>query len=181
MSTRTLRGIAIFGALLATFGEMHPFCDLFVQSSKDATTKGRPGWQGRRACAHHVATYTATQYAAAEAVTRALGAPVPIGPMLAGQALTAISHYMIDRRTLFTKVIRSRLVGKTEFLDYAHVLRPGANPGVRDVHGHPVYLNDAGGPGTAYMELDQAAHRFLGVASALITAWLAVRSDRTRP
>lgn len=169
MSTGNLRGIAIFGALLATFGEMHPFCDQFVQSSADATAKGKPGWQGRRACAHHVLTYTATQYAAAEAITRALGAPVRPGPMLAGQALTAISHYVIDRRTPFTRFLRSRLVGKSEYLDYASVVRPGHPSGV---------IYDASGPGTAYMELDQAAHRFLGVASALITAWLATR---TRP
>lgn len=34
---------------------------------------------------------------------------------------------------------------------------------------------EVSGPGTALMELDQAAHRAIAVAAALVTAWCATR------
>ncbi|WP_328691530.1 hypothetical protein OHT20_04985 [Streptomyces caniferus] len=41
-------------------------------------------------------------------------------------------------------------------------------------------VQDVSGPGTAYMELDQAAHRAIGVAAALVTTWLTLRKGGRR-
>ncbi|MFF7159638.1 hypothetical protein [Streptomyces sp. NPDC008139] len=57
--------------------------------------------------------------------------------------------------------------GKTGYIDHATAVRkPGdAAP-------------ELSGPGTALMELDEAAHRAIGVAAALVTTWLATRAAR---
>jgi hypothetical protein len=179
---RTLRGLALFAALETTFADVHPFCDQIVQNSDDAMNKGKPGHLGRAACARHVATYSLVQYAAALGVTSALGYRVPTSSLLAGTALNAITHYVIDRRAPLKRFLRSGLIGRGGYLDHAHVFRPiPGKAGLRDVHGHRLDVrDDEGGPGTALMELDQAAHRVIGVAAALLTAWLAVRGDAAR-
>ncbi|MFV2172389.1 hypothetical protein ACFHW2_11595 [Actinomadura sp. LOL_016] len=164
MNDRTLRGLALYGALLATFGETHPFCDQILQDSDDAKDKGKPGWTGRCACARHVAAYTAGQTATAAAVTLALGYRLPARAWVAGAAVNGVTHYVIDRRKPLIKFLRSPWVGKAEYLAYETVQR------------RPGEIDSGGGPGTALMEMDQAAHRLIGVAAAAVTTWLAVRS-----
>src|SRR5213076_3280582 len=66
---RAVTALALFGALQATFSDVHPYCDQVVQNNQDAANKGKPGWVGRRACARHVATYSAGQLIAAVGVT----------------------------------------------------------------------------------------------------------------
>jgi hypothetical protein len=70
---QAVKALALFAAVQATFSDVHPFCDQIVQNGDDAINKGRPGWVGRKACARHVATYSAGQFIAAAGVTRALG------------------------------------------------------------------------------------------------------------
>lgn len=48
-------GFLGFGLLVA-----HTVADHWVQTDAQARNKGLPGWPGRRACAAHVASYTAT-------------------------------------------------------------------------------------------------------------------------
>lgn len=50
-SDRVVKALALFAAVQATFSDVHPFCDQFVQNSQDAVNKGKPGWIGRKACA----------------------------------------------------------------------------------------------------------------------------------
>ncbi|MEW9513853.1 hypothetical protein [Streptomyces bacillaris] len=92
----TTERLALFGTLLATFGELHPACDHWVQGSKTASRKrmygedlvhadGTPATEdstrptmttstlGRRAVACHVASYSAVQLAATIGITRAFG------------------------------------------------------------------------------------------------------------
>ncbi|WP_275293209.1 hypothetical protein [Amycolatopsis sp. La24] len=164
MRDRTLRGLALFAVLQATFADVHPVCDQWLQSSADAVGKGQPGREGARHCARHVASYSAGQVAAAVAVTRVLGFRVPLGALLAGTAVNAVTHYVIDRREPLKKAARAAGLGG--YLDHATVQR---RPGVVD----------ESGPGTALMELDQAAHRAIGVLASLTTTWLALRSCRT--
>ncbi|MCG7525180.1 hypothetical protein MHW47_12110 [Streptomyces sp. OfavH-34-F] len=45
---------------------------------------------------------------------------------------------------------------------------------------YPKAVQDVSGPGTALMELDQAAHRAIGVAAALVTAWITLRKGDRR-
>lgn len=157
------RGLALFAALQATFADVHPFCDQWLQSSADAAGKGLPGPEGARHCARHVAGYSAGQLAAAVAVTRALGVRVPLAALLAGTAVNAVTHYAIDRREPLKKA--ARVLGKGGYLKHATVQR---RPG----------QVDESGPGTALMELDQAAHRAIGVLASLVTTWLALRAAR---
>lgn len=162
MNTTTTRALALFGALQATWSDVHPACDQILQAGSDAQGKGQPGWLGAGHCARHVATYTGGQALAAEVVTRALGYRLPTGAFLAGMCVTAVTHYAIDRRVRFIAALRRG--GKGGYLDHATVQR-------RDG------VVDQAGPGTALMELDQAAHRLIGVAASLLTTWLAVRSE----
>jgi hypothetical protein len=104
---------------------------------------------------------------AAELVTRSLGYRVPTRAMLAGHLINAVTHYVIDRRRPLIRLMRTRVFDKGDYLDHATVQR---NAG----------MVDAGGPGTALFEIDQASHRLIGVAATAVTTWLALRSQRER-
>lgn len=160
-----MKALALFAALQATFADIHPVCDQWLQTSRQALGKGEPGWAGRVCCTQHVATYTTVQAVAAITVTRVLGYRIPASAFAAGMAITAVTHYAIDRRRGFIRLIRA--VGKGDYLDRCTVQRCDGT-----VHN--------GGPGTALMELDQAAHRVIGVATSLLVAVLAVRAEAAR-
>ncbi|UKD50813.1 hypothetical protein L3Q65_00525 (plasmid) [Amycolatopsis sp. FU40] len=176
---RVAKALALFAAVQATFSDVHPFCDQILQNGDDAIDKGKPGWVGRKACARHVASYSAGQLVAAAGVTRALGFRAPLTGLLAGTAVNAITHYVIDRREPLKKFLVSdrarklRLVGagKAGYLAHATAQR-GEQP-----DGTPIV--DEGGPGTALMECDQAAHRLISVFASLTTTWLALRGKTT--
>ena len=160
---KTTRALALFAALQATFSDVHPFCDQVVQSSADSIGKSEPGWAGVKCCARHVVTYTAGQAAASLAVTRLLGYRIPAGPFLVGMGLNAVTHFAIDRRRGFKTLLRR--AGKGGYLEHATAQRREG-------------VVDESGPGTALFEMDQSAHRLIGVAASLLTTWLAVRSER---
>jgi hypothetical protein len=84
---------AVHAALTAS----HTIADHLVQTDAQAVAKGRPGHRGREACAAHVASYAATQAAALYAANRLLGLQLRPGPAVAALALSAITHYAIDR------------------------------------------------------------------------------------
>lgn len=75
----------------------HYLGDFWVQSDKDACAKGQPGAAGRIPCARHVATYTATAVLAL-AAARTVGVRPTAGRTVAGLLVSAVSHYVIDRR-----------------------------------------------------------------------------------
>jgi hypothetical protein len=185
--------LALLGTLVAVFGELHPYFDQWGQRSEDAAHKGLHGdrkvWRdgvpvgeetddrtgqraytasqaGRRAAAHHVASYTAGQVAGAIAVTRALGYRVPIRAVLAGAAVNGATHFVIDRREPLLWL--AGRTGKRGYIDHCHAVR---------MSGDGTPAAEMSGPGSALMELDQALHRAIGVAAAVVTAWLATRGD----
>lgn len=170
LSGRAVEAVAMFGAVQATFSDVHPFADLIVQRNGDAVAKGSRGAAGRKACARHVASYSVAQLAAAAAVTRACGWRVPAVALLAGTAVNAVTHYAIDRRQPLIRFLRSRVGGKAGFLDHATVTRRIGADGQAVV--------DASGPGTAMYECDQAMHRVIGVAASVVTTAIAVRWRR---
>lgn len=90
---------AVMGATYAAMHAAHQVADHWVQTDHQATHKGLPGRAGRAACAAHVAAYTAVNAAAVVATHRALGLPVSWRAVLAGQAVSAVTHYWADRRT----------------------------------------------------------------------------------
>jgi hypothetical protein len=191
-STRVaIERLALMGCLVAVFGELHPYFDQWGQRSEDAALKGLHGDQkvwadgvpvgeetgdrsgrrtytasqvGRRAAARHVASYTAGQVVTAIVVTRVLGYRVPVRALLAGAVINAGTHAVIDRREPLLWL--AGRTGKRGYIDHCHAVRLASD-------GTPAA--ELSGPGTALMELDQALHRGIGVAAALVTAWLATR------
>ncbi|MEU3978096.1 hypothetical protein [Streptomyces bacillaris] len=201
--SRAIEGLALVAALTSVFGEIHPLCDQFVQNSHDASTKGMHGthrvyrsdgstveadpWRhgkegrtctasayGRRSVTRHVASYTAVQLASTLAVTRTLGYRVPVTALLTGAAINAITHGIIDRRDPLLWLAEK--TGKGGYVKHATVVRKAGGEGTE----YPEAVQDVSGPGTALMELDQAAHRAIGVAAALVTTWITLRKGGRR-
>lgn len=90
---------ATFAAVFATLYAAHEVGDHWVQTHRQALTKGQPGILGRGACAEHVATLTATKAVMLLAVIAVTGLPVTGFAVCAGLAIDAASHYWADRRT----------------------------------------------------------------------------------
>lgn len=134
---------ATFAAVFAALYAAHTVGDHWVQSHRDACAKGTPGWEGRIACARHVATLTATKVAALGLAMVVTGLTLHLLPLLAGLAVDAVSHYWADRRTTL-QGLATRL-GKTEF-----------------------YRLGAGHLGSGAYALDQSWHVGWLVISALI-------------
>lgn len=94
MSTPRIGIGSVFAALYAA----HQVGDHHVQRDCDAQAKGLPGRAGQLACLRHVTSYTATAAVALAATHAATGVRPRLGRTLAGLALSAVSHYVIDRR-----------------------------------------------------------------------------------
>ncbi|GGX29252.1 hypothetical protein [Streptomyces chryseus] len=200
---RAIEGLALVATLTSVFGEIHPFCDQVVQNSHDALTKGLHGshlvykndgspvqenpWRhgkdgrtctasayGRRSVSRHVASYSAVQLATTVAVTRTLGYRVPVSALLTGTAINAITHGVIDRRDPLLWLAEK--VGKAGYIQHATVVRKAGGEGTE----YPKAVQDVSGPGTALMEIDQAVHRAVGVAAALVTTWITLRKGNRR-
>lgn len=90
---------ATFAAVFVTLYVAHQVADHWIQTQHQADCKGRPGWPGRIACAAHVATYTATAMVALDMVHFVLGLSLNPWKVAAGLAVSAITHYIADRRT----------------------------------------------------------------------------------
>jgi hypothetical protein len=104
------------GAVAAVFAALyvaHQVADHWVQSQHQADTKGTSGWRGRLACAGHVATYTATALLAVVALAWRTGLTLTPATLAAGLAVSAVTHYIADRRTPL-RVIADH-VGKSVF------------------------------------------------------------------
>ncbi|MFE7664897.1 hypothetical protein [Streptomyces celluloflavus] len=122
---------------------------------------------GRLSVLRHVTSYTAVQLAGTIVVTRTLGYRIPVLPLLAGTALNSGTHLIIDRREPLLWLARK--VGKTGYIEHCTAARVDAEDGTVSA--------EISGPGTALMELDQALHRAIGVAAALVITWFATRTD----
>lgn len=111
-----------FAATLAALYAAHQVADHWVQTHHQATSKALPGAAGHLANIAHVTSYTATM----ALVIAVLGLRFDLGfspPwVVAGLAVTAISHAWADRRsTLRALAVR---LGKGDYWDH----RGGAYP-----------------------------------------------------
>src|SRR5690606_1635140 len=70
---------AAFAAVAVALFVAHQVADHWAQSSHQAGHKGRPGWEGRRACAAHVASYTLCTTLAVVVVWLTLDLPLTLG------------------------------------------------------------------------------------------------------
>lgn len=86
---------AVFVALFAA----HQVADHWVQTDHQAAHKGASGWSGRVACASHVASYTLTGVLALLAVAWQTGTHFDPVRVVVGLVVSAVSHYVADRRT----------------------------------------------------------------------------------
>lgn len=94
MTSRSAQFAAVYGLLTAA----HEVGDHWVQNDALATTKGLRGPAGAKACAIHVATYTATQGLALVAGQHLLGLRLTSSRATAALAVSAVTHYIADRQ-----------------------------------------------------------------------------------
>lgn len=145
----------VFALTAAAMQAAHQVADHWLQTDHQAAHKGDPGAPGHRACLGHVAGYTATTTLAVLAAARTTGTPVPLRALLAGQAISAASHYVMDRRP-WGRAIMAR-AGKGGFAALG-APRPGKD--------------DAPTLGTGAYALDQSWHVGWIAIAALVTAAL---------
>lgn len=88
---------ATYAATYAVLTAAHEVGDYLVQRDADARAKGGPGAEGRAACRRHVTSYALTQAAALYAADRLLRLRLNRGRLAAGLAVSALTHYAIDR------------------------------------------------------------------------------------
>ncbi|ASO21540.1 hypothetical protein FHR81_003183 [Actinoalloteichus hoggarensis] len=108
---------AVFAATFAVLFAAHQVADYWVQTDDQARNKGEPGSSGRRACAGHVASYTAVTAGALEIANAVLGLRVPVAGRVAVQAVSAATHYAADRREHGLMMQFARRCGKGAYLD----------------------------------------------------------------
>jgi hypothetical protein len=89
---------ARFAAAYAALTASHEVADHWVQVDSCAVAKGTPGPTGAKACATHVATYTATQAVALLVADRLLGLGLTPRRTAAALAISAVTHYVADRQ-----------------------------------------------------------------------------------
>lgn len=87
-----------FATAYAVLTASHEVADHWVQVDAWATVKGEPGPKGAKACAKHVASYTATQALALAAADRYLGLGLSPRRAVAALAVSAVTHYVADRQ-----------------------------------------------------------------------------------
>lgn len=142
-----------FAAVLPALLVAHNVADHWAQTSHQAATKGHAGHAGRVACAAHVLSYTAVTAMVVGLLWVVLDLSITPAGFVAGQAVSAITHYWADRR--FTLAGLAARLGKTEFY------RLGAPRAERD---------DNPSLGTGAYALDQSWHWFWLLVAALLTA-----------
>ena len=96
-AARARRG-ASYAAAYALLRAAADVADHWVQSDHQARHKALPGAEGHKALAAHVASYSATQGAALLVGNRLLGLGLRPRSIAAALALSASTHYLIDRR-----------------------------------------------------------------------------------
>lgn len=142
-----------FAAAFAALFVAHQVADHWVQRDGEAAGKGAPGWRGRLACTTHVLTYTATALVVLVVVGAALGATASPTRVAIALGISAVSHWVIDRRWLLVWV--AERTGSRKFVRMG-APRPGHddNPSL----------------GTGAYALDQSAHYLFLLIAALIIA-----------
>jgi hypothetical protein len=147
-----------FATVLIAMLISHQVADHWLQTDYQALNKGRHGNHhenrvGRTACLFHVVSYTACTSLAALSATTAF-ADVHITPagFVAGQGISAITHYWADRR--FTLARLAALVNKSAYYNLG-APRPGKD--------------DNTTIGTGAYAMDQSFHYlWLGAAAAVM-------------
>jgi hypothetical protein len=169
-----------FAVVLPSLLVAHNVADHLLQTHRQATHKGLPGWVGRLACARHVATYTACTAATVSLLWWLFDLPItPLG-FLAGQLVSAGTHYWADRRTTLERLANwgpFARMGKGEFYRLGAPRKVSAFAGMDEVRLYradtvpPVEVSwDNPSLGSGAYALDQAWHWLWLFVAALVTA-----------
>jgi hypothetical protein len=168
-------GLLGFGYLIA-----HNVADHWVQTTWEANNKGRKDSTGRAACLSHVVTYTFTITTVICALALIFHLPITWYGVLAGLAISAVTHYWADRR--FTLQWFAGCLGKAEFYKLGQPRDITAHTVVRktgeeastlrlrtseDTHKEITWDNPSLGTG-AYV-LDQSWHWFWILVATVVT------------
>ncbi|MFI5730341.1 DUF3307 domain-containing protein [Kribbella sp. NPDC051587] len=153
---------AAFAAYLLALLTAHTVADHWIQTHHQALCKGKPGRVGVLACLRHVATYTATTALLGLLVWQVLDLELSWLGFLAGQALSAVTHYFADRRVPLARL--AQWFGKADFLALG-VPRTGL-----DRNGNA--YDDNPSLGTGAYSLDQSFHHLCLFLAALLTVAL---------
>jgi hypothetical protein len=140
--------VAAFAAVFAALYAAHSFGDHWVQTRRQACSKGAPGRAGRIWCARHVITLTITKVAALLALAMVTGLDIAPGYVAAGLVVDGVSHYWADRR--HTLAALADRLGKGDF--------------------YQLGLAEAAPTGTGAYALDQSWHVAWLFVAALIMA-----------
>ncbi|WP_229680398.1 transcriptional regulator [Saccharopolyspora thermophila] len=107
----------MFAAVFAGMFAAHQVGDYWVQTDAQAQTKGCHGPEGARACAAHVASYTALSAMTLVGLNKALGLGLTGRAIAAAQVISAVTHYAADRREHGLMFPLARKTGHAGFLD----------------------------------------------------------------
>ena len=91
--------MSAFATVFVALFVAHQVADHWVQTDRQACSKGQPGWVGRLACAQHVLWYTVTALIVLAVTDAALDIDLSTSRVLLGLAVSAVTHYVADRRT----------------------------------------------------------------------------------
>lgn len=109
--------IGTFAGIGLALYTAHHVGDYWIQTDHQAACKGKKGMEGRVQCLAHVLTYTITQALFVFALLAVTGAPVNIYAVIAGLAVSGVTHYAADRREFGIMFRLARLLpGKENFL-----------------------------------------------------------------
>jgi hypothetical protein len=152
VTSRAAKFAAVFAGLLAA----HNIADYWVQHGGDACDKQKPGRVGQLACARHVTTYTITTGLTVTALDVALNLDLSGRGIAAGQLVSAVTHYVVDRGAPLRCIAAH--TGSIDFIERVTVVRKSGQEAA-DV-----------GPGTGAYSLDQSWHIGWLAVAALVTA-----------
>ncbi|GAA4866754.1 DUF3307 domain-containing protein [Saccharopolyspora rosea] len=142
-----------FGVVLPSLLVAHNVADHWVQTSHQSGHKHLRSWTGRWNCAKHVATYTAVTAGVVGLVWAVLGLSITLVGFVAGQLVSAVTHYWADRRFMLKRLV--------ERLGLGGFYRLGAPRTGKDDNPHL---------GTGAYVLDQSWHWAWLFVAALVTA-----------
>lgn len=167
--------VAAAGAIGLALYAGHHWGDYWTQTDHQARHKGDAGADGAMHCTLHVLSYLATQVGCLFLLVLATGVHLSVAGVLAGLAVSGVTHYAADRREHGIMFRLARLLpGKASFLELGKPrgLKTDAMSLMHDDEEMIVALDNPT-LGTGAWALDQAWHIFWGVfVAALLMAGL---------
>ncbi|MGI8329797.1 transcriptional regulator [Actinomadura scrupuli] len=162
MSLEDIVTALTFAVVLVSMLVTHNVADHWVQTdrqSQDKVLHGVHVRKGRMACLRHVASYTACTALVTGAMWAVFDLQISLFSFVAGQAISAVTHYWADRRTTLEGLVN--WLGRTLIPGKGNLYRLGAPRADKD---------DNPSLGTGAYALDQAWHWWWIFVASVVTA-----------